>query len=333
MADKILSQDEVEALLQGVSEGTVDTQQEPVQDPGGTHAYDLTNQERIIRGNMPSLDIVNERFARFSQLTIASLLKRDVEVVPGDVALPKFAEFMRKIPLPSSINIIKMSPLKGYVLLVISAKMIYRLVDLYFGGSGQTYVKIEGRDFTTIEQRIIQKVVDQMLVDLERAWRPVFPVAITHTRSEINPQFASVVAPTEVIVSSAFKLEMEGEGGEIYIGLPYPTVEPIREKLYGGGQTNQLDENVQWKEQLSEHLVDCTLGVTVELGGAALTVKEVIDLSPGDTILLNKNTQDDLEMKVEGQTFFSGRPGRHNGNVAVQITSMEVERKEEKGAG
>ncbi len=333
MAEKILSQDEVEALLQGVSDGAVDTEQEPLNDEGGIHAYDLSNQERIIRGSMPSLDIINERFARFSQMSISTFSKRDVDVVPGAVDIPKFDAFMRKIPLPSSINIIKVEPLRGYALLILDAKFIYRLVDLYFGGKGQTYVKIEGRDFTTIEQGIIKKVVDQMLIDLQKSWKPVFAVSISHSRSEINPQFASIIAPSEVIVSSVFKVELEGEGGEVFVGLPYPTIEPIREKLYGGFQSDQLEENSKWKQRFSEQLVHSALKLTVEVGSVTLSVKEIIDLTVGDTLLLNKGVNDGLEMKVEGKTIFEGRPGRHNGNVAVQVTSMTVDQKEGNSGG
>lgn len=333
MAEKILSQDEVEALLQGVSGGEVDTDQETPEDKDGVQGYDLANQERIIRGRMPSLELINERFSRFFQVTITSFLKREVEMVPLSIDVPKFGEFMRKIPLPSSINILKMEPLRGFVLLVIDAKFVYRLVDLYFGGSGQTYVKIEGRDFTTIEQRIISKVVDQMMSDLEKAWKPVCPVKISLSRTEINPQFAAVVAPTEAIISCSFKLEMDGEGGDIFIGLPYPTIEPIREKLYGGFQSDQLDENVKWRERFAAQLVESVLVTTVEMGHAQLTVKEVRDLSVGDTIVLDKGIDDDLELKVEGRTIFWGQPGLHNGSVSLQITTIEKERMEEDHGG
>lgn len=328
MAEKILSQDEVEALLAGVGGGDVDTEQEAGSEEGA-HNYDLTNQERIIRGRMPSLEIINERFSRFFQVSISSFLKREVDMVPVSVEVPKFGEFMRKMPLPSSINILKMDPLRGFVLLVIGAKFIYRLVDLYFGGSGQTYVKIEGRDFTTIEQRIIKKVVDQIMKDLQKSWKSIYEIEISHVRSEINPQFAAVVAPTEVIVSTAFKVEIDGEGGDIFIGLPYPTIEPIREKLYGGFQSDQLDENSKWAERFAEQLTECCMTVTVEVGTANLTIGEVSDLSVGDVIILNKSADEDLDLKVEGRPIFHGQAGLSAGNVAIQIMSIAKGRREE----
>lgn len=331
MAEKILSQDEVEALLQGVTGGDVETDQNAEVDPGAAHSYDLANQERIIRGRMPSLEIINERFSRFFQVTVSSFLKREIDMVSASIEAPKFGEFMRKIPLPSSINILKMKPLRGFVLLVIDAKFIYRLVDLYFGGSGQTYVKIEGRDFTTIEARIIQNLLELMMSDLQRSWKSIYPVEISHVRSEINPQFAAVVAPSEVIVSTAFKAEIDGEGGDIFIGLPYPTIEPIREKLHGGFQSDQLDENSKWAERFAEQLNECGMTATAEVGQASLTIGEVSDLSVGDVIILNKSASEDLELKIEGRTIFNAQPGVSMGNVAVQITSIAKGRKEEDG--
>ena len=325
MAEKILSQDEVEALLQGVNAGAVETSSHEKSE--GVNNYDLTNQERIIRGRMPSLEIINERFARLFQVSMTTFLKKEIEVIPVSIDAPKFGELMRKIPLPSSINLVKMDPLKGLVLVILDAKFVYRLVDLYFGGAGQTYVKIEGRDFTSIESRIIQKVVDKLLSDLEKSWKPIFPVSITHVRTEINPQFAAVVAPTEVVVTTLFKIEIDGVGGDIFLGLPYPTIEPIREKLYGSFQSDQDEENKVWAERFAEQLTECNLTAVAEIGGAALTVGELTRLSVGDIIMLNKTIKEDLDLKVEGQTVFKGRAGLHRGNVAFQVTSIAKDRK------
>lgn len=325
MAEKILSQDEVEALLQGVTSGEVETEGEGTQE--GANNYDLTNQERIIRGRMPSLEIINERFARLFQISMTTFLKKEIEVIPVSIDMPKFGELMRKIPLPSSINIVKMDPLRGAVLIILDTKFVYRLVDLYFGGSGQTYVKIEGRDFTSIESRIIQKVVDKILSDLETSWKPIFKIEITHIRTEINPQFAAVVTPTEVVVTTLFKIEIDGEGGDIFIGMPYPTIEPIREKLYGSFQSDQDEENKVWAKRFAEQMTECNLSAVAEIGKAELTVGELTKLSVGDVIMLNRTVKEDLDLKIEGKTVFHGRAGLHRGNVAFQITSISKDRK------
>ncbi len=325
MAEKILSQDEVEALLHGVSGGDVETESDHPKE--GAHQYDLTTQERIIRGRMPSLEIINERFSRFFQSSLSTFLKKEVEIIPVSIDTPKFGELMRKIPLPSSINLIKMDPLRGTVFVILDAKFVYRLVDLYFGGDGQTYVKIEGRDFTAIETRLISKVIEKLYVDMTKAWEPVFPINITHLRHEINPQFAQVVSPQEVVVTTLFKIEIEAEGGDLYIGLPYPTIEPIREQLYGSFQSDRDDKNEVWSERFLEELVYCPLNGVAEIGSAVLSIKEVTALSVGDVIMLNRSVVEDLEFKVEGKTIFYGKPGLHRGNVSFQISSMSKERK------
>ncbi len=325
MAEKILSQDEVEALLQGVNGGDVKTTSD--EKPEGAASYDLTSQERIIRGRMPSLEIINERFARLFQVSMSTFLKKEIEMVPVSVDIPKFGELMRKIPLPSSINIVKMDPLRGHILIIFDTKFVYRLIDFYFGGDAQTYVKIEGRDFTPIENHIIQKVVDKLLQDLEKSWKPVYPVKISHVRAEINPQFAAVVAPTEAVVTTTFKIEIEGEGGDIFVGLPYPAIEPIREKLYGSFHSDQLDENKKWSDRFAEQLNECRIEAVAEIGSTRLTIGEVTRLSVGDVVMLNKNVTEDLDLKIEGRTIFHGKPGLHRGNVAFQVSTIMSDRR------
>ncbi|MFQ5587611.1 MAG: flagellar motor switch protein FliM [Nitrospiria bacterium] len=323
MAEKILSQDEVEALLKGVQGGEVET--ESGGNSGGAQLYDFANQERIVRGRMPSLEIINERFARYFQASMINFLKKDIEVIPKSIDVPRFGALMLKIPLPSSINIITMNPLRGSNLVVLDTKFVYRLVELYFGGSGQTYVKIEGRNFTLIEHRVIKKVVDKILSDLEKAWKPVFPIAISYTRTEINPQFATIVAPTEVVITSQFKIEIDGEGGDIFVGMPYTNIEPIREKLYGGFQSNQDEVNKIWSERFREQLLESPLKVVAKIGASNITVREVSRLAVGDVIMLDKTVTEDLDFKVEGKTVFHGKPGLHQGSVAFQVTSLSKE--------
>jgi flagellar motor switch protein FliM len=335
MAEKILSQAEVDALLNGVASGEVDTGAASAS-TDGAHNYDLTSQERIIRGRMPSLEIVNERFTRLFQVSLSAMLRRTIEFAAVSIHATKFGEFMKKIPLPSSINLVKFEPLRGHALIVIDATMVYLLIDHFFGGTGQTHVKTEGRDFTPIQQRFISKVLDLMLVDLQKAWTPLHPVSITFARSEINPQFAMVVVPTEVVLTVTFRLEIEGdgktEGREIFLCLPYPTIEPIRDKLYSGFQSDQLDVDRQWTTRFRSQLQNCSAGVTAELGAAVLNVNEVSRLAVGDVIVLDTGVNDDLELKVEGRPKFYGKPGMHRGKPAFQINGV-IRSPEEAGYG
>lgn len=326
MAEKILSQEEVDALLKGVASGEVQTEAPAPAD--GVRAYDLTSQERIIRGRMPSLEIVNERFARLFQVSLSAALRRPIEFTPVSIQATKFGEFIKKIPLPSSINLVKFDPLKGHALLVIDATMVYLLVDFFSGGTGQTHVKTEGRDFTPIQQRFIGKVLELMLADLQKAWAPLHPVRLVLTRSEINPQFAMVVVPTEVVLTVTFRLEIEGEGQsqsvsrDIFLCLPYPTIEPIREKLYSGFQSDQLDVDRQWTARFRSQLQHCTALLTAELGATTLSVSEVSCLAVGDVIVLDRGVNDEMELTVEGRPKFVGKAGMHRGKPAFQITGV-----------
>jgi len=327
MAEKVLSQAEVDALLKGVSEGSVDTRQTEGS-LSGIRPYDLTSQERIIRGRMPNLEIINERFARFFQASVSSLLRKEVEFTPGSVEVTKFGEFMKKIPLPSSINLLKMDALRGVGVLVLDAALVYQILDLLFGGKGQTHVKVEGREFTPIEQKIIRKFVGLMVEDLQKAWTPVHPVRISCLRSEINPQFAMVVAPAEVAVTMSFKFDVGGAAKEVYLCLPYPTIEPIREKLYGGFQSDQLEVDREWAQRFRDRLLECSVRLMVELGTASLTVEEVIGLREGDVIVLEKGSGDELMLCVEGRPKFLGRPGSFRGKPALQISGQIRDQKE-----
>ncbi|MBI1819238.1 MAG: flagellar motor switch protein FliM [Nitrospirae bacterium] len=320
MADKVLSQAEVDALLNGVSSGTVKT--EAAQAPMGIRSYDLTSQDRIIRGRMPTLDIINERFSRVFQVTLSSTIRKTVEFSPLSVEVMKFNEFMRKIPVPSSLVILKMDPLRGNILLSLDARLIFILLDYFFGGKGQTYVKAEGRDFTPIEQKFIQKMVDLLIVDLQKAWYPVYPSTISMVRREINPQFAMIVAPTEVTVTVIYKLELEDKVWNIYLCLPYPTIEPIREKLYGGFQSDQLEVDRQWGERFKNQLQGCNVDVTAELGTADIKLRDLLELSAGDIILLDKGVNENLYLKVEDRIKFFGTAGVFNGNTAVKIKKV-----------
>ncbi|MBI3581824.1 MAG: flagellar motor switch protein FliM, partial [Nitrospinae bacterium] len=206
---QVLSQDEVDALLRGVSDGEIETEAEDVGGGSGVVAYDLTSQERIIRGRMPTMDIINQRFSRLFRNSLSTALRKVLDVSAVSVDTIKFGEFIKSLPVPASLHIFRMPPLRGFALLVAESKMVFALVDTFFGGTGEAKMKIEGRDFTSIEQRIIKNVVLMALVDLQKAWAPVHPVEMVFVRSEVNPQFAAIVPPTDVVVVIVFEVEMD----------------------------------------------------------------------------------------------------------------------------
>lgn len=319
---QILSQEEVDALLRGVSDGEIETETEEVVDESGIVPYDLTSQERIIRGRMPTLDIINQRFSRLFRNSLSAALRKVLDVSAVSTDTVKFGEFIKSLPVPASLHIFKMEPLRGFALLIAESKLVFALVDTFFGGTGSSAMKIEGRDFTTIEQRMIKKVVLMALEELEKAWKPVHNVNISFVRSEVNPQFAAIVPPTDVVIVIIFEIEMDQVSGTITVCLPYSTLEPIIGKLRAGFQSDQLEVDQMWIRRLRERMVEAQVDVTVELGRTKITSRDLMNFKIGDIIQLNNDVSDELVIKVEGVTKFKGYPGTMKGSKAVQVSSV-----------
>lgn len=318
----ILSQDEVDALLKGVQSGEIDTETARDKILSGIRPYDLTSQERIVRGRMPGLEIANERFARFFRNSVSNLIMKFVDISVHGIEVLKFGEFMKTVPFPSSINIFKMEPLKGYSLLVIEAPLVFAFVEFFFGSDSARYVKSEGRAFTSIEQRVIRRIVNIALKDLATSWSGIIPIRPEHAGSEMNPQFVTIVTPSEIVIKTEIHLEVEDFTGKLFFCIPYSMIEPIKEKLYSGIQTDKFDIDQRWIARLKETLLDSYVEVSAEIGRVEITLKELRDLRPGSIINLGKSVQDDVIIKVEGHPKFSGTPGYSRGNQAVKIKKI-----------
>lgn len=318
MTDEILSQEEIDALLRGIEGGEVET--ETAEAPSGIRPYDFTSQEKIVRGKMPSLDIINERLARNFRIALSADLRKIVEVVNVNVNITKFYDFLRSVPFPSSLNIIKLEPLRGFSLVAFDAPMIFTLIEFYFGGSGKGYYKPEGREFTPIEQRIIHKVVMMFLESMEEAWKPVFPVKPQYIRSEMNPQFVTIVTPVDVVIETEFKLEIETRECKIMVCIPYSSVEPIKEKLYSAFLADRDEIDLKWVSRLKSQLKETPVQIKAVLGKTKIDFKTLIELKPGDIINLEKRVDEDIEVLVEGVRKFKGKLGTFKGNYAIKIS-------------
>ncbi len=319
---KILSQEEVDALLKGMSGGEIEVETDVGPGADGVVVYDLTNQDRIIRGRMPTLEIINDRFARLFRTTLSSSLRKIVDMTTTSVDMVKFGEFMRSLPVPTSLHIFKMDPLRGHAIFVLESKLVFNLVETFFGGSGGGDVKIEGRDFTAIEQQLTRKVVMMALKDMEQAWKPVHEINLLYQRTEINPQFASIVPPSDVVIVVKFELEMEHTAGTITVCIPYSTVEPIRSKLYAGFQSDQLEVDHEWMRRFREQLKEAQVDFTVEMGRAQLKSGDLLKLKVGDVLTLDKDASDFLVAMVEGVPKFKGRAGAYRGNKAFKVEGL-----------
>ncbi len=319
---KVLSQEEVDALLKGLIDGEIETQPDREVSKTGVALYDFTSQERIIRGRMPTMEVVNEHFARAFRISLSMVLRRTVDIQTNFVQMLKFGEFLRSLPLPCSFNIYKMDPLRGQCLLVVDSKLVFALVECFLGGSTKTRFKIEGRDFTSIERRLIQKVVVMAFQDLEKAWAPVHPVKMHLVRVEINPMFVGIATPNDIMVISKFQVEMEQADGFITLCIPYATVEPIKGKLYSGFQSEQLEQDNRWTSRIQDEIMDMEVEVVVELASTVMRAKEFLDLAAGDIIMFNKKVKDPLVGKVEGIPKFTGLAGQLNNVKAFKVKQV-----------
>ena len=318
---EVLSQGEVDALLRGVGDGEVETEtDEAPEEESGVVPYDLTSQEKIIRGRLPTLDIINQMFSRLFRNTFSMLMRKSVEVSTVSTDTIKFGDFLRSLAVPSSLHIFRMEPLRGHGLMVVESKLVFAVVDTFFGGSGTKEAKITGRDFSSIEIRMTKSVVLSALEDLEKAWRPVHAVTTNFVRSEVNPQFAAIVPPTDIVLVILFEIEMESISGTLTICLPYAAIEPVIPKLKAQFQSEEMEVDQVWVRRLRAELLTTEVELVTELGTSTITPQELMKFKVGDTLMLGNDVTDPLILKVEQIPKFKGFPGVSRGNKAVQLT-------------
>lgn len=319
--NQVLTQDEINSLLRGLSDSEVE--QGDVQtddDQPEAKKFDLANQERIIRGRMPTMELIHDRFARQFRTNLAKFLGRTCFANVGAIETIKFGLFMKKLPLPSSLHIFRMPPLSGYALMVVSSPLVFGIVDSLFGGSGQGRVKIEGREYTPIENRLIGKVVMIALDVLKDAWAPIHPVDFVYVRSEFNPLAIAIVPPTDVVIIVTIEVELESESTTLTLCTPYSTIEPLRSKLATGFQSTRLEEDSGIKQRMRENLNRTTAQLSVQLAEGTIRPRELLELDVGDVLTLNTNPSDEALIMVEGAPKYYGYVGSYRGNRAVRIT-------------
>lgn len=337
--NQVLSQSEVDALLAAVSDGDVAAPESAkssgsVSGGGGSSSsgngrvddskvviYDLTSQDRIIRGRLPQLEVIYEKFMRAFRVSLSSSLRKIASITLTSTEFLKFGEFINTLPMPTCMSVLRFGNLRGSALFVIESKLAYALVDSFFGGADRPYTKIDGKDFTPIELSIVQKVVGLAINDLEMAWASIEKIGCSFVRTEVNPQFVGIVPPTDVVIASTFDVELENATGTISIVIPYATIEPIKQKLSTGFQveSDQTDKKL-WTSIIQEQLLETDLEVQVNLGETEIKLRDLMTLKVGDVIPLDQDATGEFDVQVEGVKKFKGYYGIHHGTVAVQVT-------------
>ncbi len=313
----LLSQDEIDALLHGVSSGDVETESDGPQEQDIASNFDFASQDRIVRGRMPTLEMINERFSRQFRATLFNFMRRTAEISVAAIQMMKFSEYIHTLLVPTSLNLVKMPPLRGTSLFVFDPRLVYILVDNFFGGDGRFHSKIEGREFTPTELRIVHMLLQKVFHDLKQAWDPVIPVEFNYQSAEVNPQFANIVSPSEVVVVSSFHIELEGGGGDLHVTLPYSMLEPIRELLDAGLQSDTSDSDERWVTALTKEMQEAYVEVNSVLTESELTLREVLALKEGDIIPVDIPNL--VSLKTESIPTFKGIFGAHNDNYAIKI--------------
>ena len=310
----LLSQDEIDALLHGVDDGAIDTDLDS--DPGSIKSYDLTSQDRIVRGRMPTLEMINERFARYTRISMFNLMRRSADVAVGGVQVMKFGEYLHTLYVPTSLNLVKMKPLRGTALFILDAKLVFKLVDNFFGGDGR-HAKIEGREFTPTELRVVRMVLDQAFVDLKEAWQAVHDVTFEYVNSEVNPALANIVSPSEVVVVSTFHIELDGGGGDLHVTMPYSMIEPLREVLDSGVQSDVDEHDERWVRALREEITGVKVPLNATVVKTELKLRDLLSMQAGDVIPVEM--PDYMVLCANGVPTFKSKLGSVKGNLALQI--------------
>lgn len=322
---QILSQNEVDALLKGISGGEVETEQGVQPEVGvDTAVYDLTKPDKSVR--LPKLVVITDKFSRTFRITLSNTIRKLAEVTFESTDVKRFDEFLKEIPVPANINIFTMEPLRGFNILLIDSMLVFYFVDILFGGAGSDKTKVEGREFTSIETTVIRKIARIILDDWSKAWESFVTLKSEYTRSEVNPQFAMVVPPNDLVITITFNIEIENVSGAITVCTPFSNLEPIKEKLMGDSFIEESKKDPFWTKTLRQQVQSVPVNLHVELGRTQLKGRDLINLSVGDVIPLHKFMADDLDVIVDGVEKFKGQPGTFHGNNAIQITKL-VERR------
>ena len=336
--NQVLSQSEVDALLAAVSDGDVGGDDDGGGGGGSSESassgkaakpaddrmvvvYDLTSQDRIIRGRLPQLDVIYEKFMRSFRVSLSAALRKIASLNHASTDFLKFGEFINTLPMPTCMSVLRFNALRGSALFVIESKLAYALVDSFFGGADRPYTKIEGKDFTPIELSIVRKVVELAIADLEGAWSSVEKIDCSFVRTEVNPQFVGIVPPTDVVIASTFDVEMENANGTITLVIPYATIEPIKQKLSSGFQveSDQTDKKL-WTSVIQKQLLETPVEIKVDLGQTQISLDDLMGLNVGDVIPLDQDATGEFEVNVEKMPKFKGYYGINHGTVAMQLT-------------
>jgi len=322
MADQILSQEEIDALLTAMDSGEVKIEEESApKAKAEARAYDLTSQSLMLRDQFDALDEVYDKFINLLNVGMSGSLQRSIDVKMVSKEIVKFGDFLQAFSTPTGFCIFTMEPLIGSAMLAVEPNLAFGLIDCMFGGNGRPLAKI--RDFTLIEQRMLSRVYNDILKELEQAWRFAFPIKFVQKKNETKPEFVNLINPGDLVLTFVFSINGEEFSGNIHICTPFLMLEPIKDKL-SSRYLREKDRAHAFRAQLSVLLRDTQVQLVAELGQTVYNIGQILELEVDDVIKLNTGPQDAVIVKVEGIPKYLGMPGIVKGNRAVQITDLSM---------
>lgn len=313
MAADILSQEEVDALLQG----TAEIAEQPAAPVSGVRSYNLATHDRIVRGRMPALEIVNERFVRQLRIALSAFLHRAVGVSAGPVQALKYAEFTRALAAPANLNMVQIKPLRGTALFVVDPQLAFVVVEHLFGSDGRFGARAEAREFTHTETRIVQRLLGIVFAEYEKSWAPLRPVKFEYLRTEVNSQFASIATPNEVVIAFSFRIELGAAGGELHVCIPYAMLEPMRDALYSSRQGEQTETDQRWMALLTRQIQEAQVELVARFGEASVTLRQILEMRTGDVVPIEVGAT--VQAEVDGVPVLESRYGLANGHYALKV--------------
>lgn len=316
MSESFLSQEEVDALLEGVTGESQKTVEEAAEH-GEVRAYNISSQERIVRGRMPTMEIVNERFARNLRVGLFNFIRRSPEISVGPVSVQRYSAFLRELAVPTNFNIVAIRPLRGSGLIVCEPALVFGVIDTLYGGIGKFQTRIEGRDFSATEQRVINRLVDVITSEYKKAWKGIYPLELDYQRSEMQPQFANIATPSEIVISTSFQLEIGDITGAVHFCFPYSTLEPIRDVLYSSTQGDSIEVDRRWVTVLTREIQAAEVTLVAQLARADATVEQLLSMKKGDFIELDREPT--IQATIDGVPIFECHYGTHNAKYAIRI--------------
>lgn len=321
MSDSILSQDEIDRLLNGSnsapgdSAATIDISDEAIK------PYDPNTQRRVVRERLHSLEIINERFARQFRIGLFNLLRRSPDISVGNIKIQPYHEFARNLPVPTNLNLVHMHPLRGMALFVFSPNLVFMSVDNLFGGDGRFPTKVEGREFTPTEQRVIRRMLKMALEAYEYAWSSIFKLTTEYVRAEIQVKFTNITSsPNDIVVTTPFYVEIGAHSGEFDICIPFSMIEPLRELLTNAPRENTQQEDVLWRNKLALQVRETELELVAQFAETSMRLSQILQLRKGDVIPLEKT--ETIEAKVDGVPVLTGKYGAVNNQYALKVEGL-----------